>query len=135
MGEEMQDFGAMLREIAERPALYVGRVSLRAVGHYLDGYDQALRDAGIGETPLRGWSRWVESRFLISHPAWHWTRILVHAYGNDHSAIAALPQLFDQFLIERRLVGVEGIEAELNRRLIAEYGQDWHAPTEAETTT
>ena len=98
------------------------------------GYDHALGDVGRGELPLSGWMRWVESRFLISHPAWHWTRILLHAYGSDRAAIEALPQLHQEFLARRTIIGVEGIEDEHRRRFIAEFGQDWYEPAVTQTT-
>jgi hypothetical protein len=130
----MPDFESLLRSIASRPAMYVGRCSLRAVSAYLDGYDHASGDLGQPELPLSGWGHWVESRFLISHPAWHWTRILLHAYGTDRAAIEALPQLYQEFLARRAAIGVEGIVDEHGRRFIAEYGQDWHEPAETSTT-
>lgn len=127
------DFVALLDAIAKRPAMYVGRCSLRLVSAYLDGYDHAIGDLGISEMPLTGWGRWVELRFLISHPAWHWTRILRHVFGSDAAAIEALPGLYRQFLLRREALGVEGIEAEHHRRFMAEYGQDWHEPPETDT--
>ena len=77
--------------------MYVGRMSLRAASHYLHGYDHALEDAGCAPRPLEEWMRWVELRFLISHPAWHWTRILLHEYGTEEAAFAALPTLYRVF--------------------------------------
>lgn len=130
----MPGFVGLIDAIARRPALYVGRCSLHAVSHYLSGYDRALADLGQAETPLSGWVRWVESRFLISHPAWHWTRILLHVLGTDQAAIEALPALYREFLSDRAALGVEGIETENRRRLIAEYGEEWHEPPATITT-
>ena len=130
----MSDFESLLQSIAGRPAMYVGRCSLRAVSAYLDGYNHASGDLGRGELPLSGWGHWVEWHFLISHPAWHWTRILLHAYRTDRAAIEALPQLYQEFLARRAAIGVEGIVDEHRRRFIAEYGQDWHEPAETSTT-
>lgn len=129
----MPDFQALLQSIAKRPGMYVGRCSLRAVSHYLDGYDDALRDLGHAEAPLDGWQRWVELRFLISDPGWHWTRILVHTYETDQAAIEALPELHREFLAERAAIGVDGIEAMLDQRLMEEYGEPWHEPPTTNT--
>jgi hypothetical protein len=114
--------------------MYVGRCSVRAVSHYLDGYCHALGDVGKTESPLDGWGRWVESRFLISHPAWHWTRILLHTYGSDQAALEALPQLYEEFLACRAALGVEGIQGEHERLLIAKYGRSCYEPTVTNTT-
>jgi hypothetical protein len=130
----MPDFVGLIDAIAKRPALYVGRCSLHAVSDYLSGYDHALADLGQPVTPLAGWVRWVESRFLISHPAWHWTRILLHVLGTDRAAIEALPTLYREFLSDRAALGVEGIETEHRRRLIAEYGEELHVPAATVTT-
>jgi len=130
----MSDFRALLHSLAKRPAMYVGKCSVRAVSDYLNGYCHALGDVGHVETPLDGWVRWVESRFLISHPAWHWTRILLHVYGSDRAAIEALPQLHEEFLAQRAVLGVKGIEGEHRRRLIAKHGQDCYEPPATNTT-
>jgi hypothetical protein len=130
----MHEFVALLDAIARRPAMYVGCCSLRLVSVYLEGYDHAIGDVGITETPLAGWGRWVELRFLISHPAWHWTRILLHVFGSDAASIEALPSLYREFLPRRKALGVEGIEVECNRRFMAEYGQVWYEPRVTGTT-
>jgi hypothetical protein len=131
----MSDLDSLLRSIARRPSMYVGKCYVRAVSTYLDGYDHALGDLGRDELPLSGWGRWVESRFFISHPAWPWTRILRHVYSSDRAAIEALPQLHQEFLARRAIIGVEGIEDEHGRSFIAEYGQDWYEPAETSTTS
>lgn len=130
----MPDFQALLHSIAKRPAMYVGKCSVCAVSDYLNGYCHALSDLGHTETPLDGWMRWVELRFLISHPAWHWTRILLHVYGSDQAAIEALPGLHREFLAERDVIGVGGIEAALDQRLIEEHGEPWNEPPATNTT-
>jgi hypothetical protein len=79
--------------------------------------------------------RWVEARFFISHPAWHWTRILLHIYGSVRAALEALPQLYEEFLAQRAALGVEGIEGEHRRRLVPEHGQDWYEPPATGTTS
>ncbi len=130
----MSDFGSLLHAIAMRPGMYVGRCSLRSVSDYVHGYDHALNDLGQSASPLAGWMRWVELHFLISHPAWHWTRILLHVYGSDAAAIEALPHLHELFLAQRAALGVEGIEAELDRRLRTEHGFPCYEPPETSTS-
>ncbi len=97
------------------------------------GYCDACERLGCSQTPLDGWGQWVQLRFLISHPAWHWTRILLHVYGSDLASIEALPILHREFLAVRVSLGIEGIFPELRRRLVFEYGQDWHQPSETNT--
>jgi hypothetical protein len=130
----MREFTALLQSIAKRPAMYVGKPSIRAVSDYLHGYCHALGDVGHVETPLDGWGRWIESRFLISHSAWSWTRVLLHVYGSDLAAIEALPQLHEEFLAQRAQLGVEGIEDEHRRRFLAEHGHDGYEPSATRTT-
>jgi hypothetical protein len=131
----MQEFESLLESIAKRPEMWVGECSVRAVRNYLEGYCHASAALCDTETPLDGWGFWLESRFLISHPAWGWTRILLHAYGSDRAAIEAIPQLHREFLAQRAALGVEGIYCERTRRLIAEYGQDWGEPLVTNTTS
>jgi hypothetical protein len=123
----------LLETITKRPAMYVGTTSLRAVSHYLDGYCHALRDANNIEDPLKGWTRWIEFKYLISHPAWHWTRILIHIYGSDKAAIDLLPSLYKEFRNEVILKGVENIEKDLRDKLIQTYGAEYYQPENTNT--
>jgi hypothetical protein len=107
-GEAMTDFRGLLASVARRPAMYVGSCSRPAVANLLAGYCLAVEHLGLAP-PLDGWMRWVELRFGVFHPAWNWTRILLHGYGSDAAAIAALPELFEEFEAEHARLGVEGI--------------------------
>jgi histidine triad (HIT) family protein len=129
----MTTFNSMLADLAARPGVYVGKVSLRDVSNLLSGYCIALMDAGQ-PNPLEGWFRWVEMKFLISHPAWHWTRILVHVYGSDRAALNALPGLYAEFRAFVTERGVDFIDAEHNRRFVAAYGNDYHKPDPSEAS-
>jgi hypothetical protein len=113
--------------------LYVGKTSLRAVSDYLAGYADAVADLGHFH-PQNGWLRWVEMKFLISHSAWHWTRILVHIYGSDRAALNALPGLHAEFRAFVAEHGTDFIDREHHRRFVAEYGETWHEPKETSTS-
>ena len=126
-------FETVLAAVAARPGMYVGRTSLRAVGHYLAGYGHALMDLGQPD-PQENWFRWVEMKFLISHSAWHWTRILLHMYGSDRAAIDALPALHAEYRGFVAQHGAESINAEHYRRFVAAYGELVHEPNEKLTT-
>ena len=115
----MDAFLTLVHRICEKPVMYVGRCSLRDVSTYLAGYDHAMEDQGSSPLPLDGWLRWVDLRFGISHPAWHWTRILLHNYGSDRCALDALPALFEDFFRERQTNGIDAILA-AHRKQLAE---------------
>ena len=129
----MDQFATFIERVCLRPALYVGTSSLRDVDIYLAGYGHALEDSGH-QHPFAGWMRWIESRFLISHPAWHYTRILLHAYGTDRAALDAIPELHKEFVAVRASIGREGVEAQHRRRFLAEYGREWHEPEHTTTS-
>jgi len=131
----MDAFRKLLDSICARPAMYVGRNSFVDVSHYLAGYCHGLDDANSGLKPLDGLLRWVEMRFVIFSPAWHWTRILLHNYGDDAACFKAFPELYDEFIADRERLGVSGIESELKRRLIERYGTDYGYPEDTHTTT
>jgi|HubBroStandDraft_4_1064222.scaffolds.fasta_scaffold375211_2 hypothetical protein len=122
----------LIDSIARRPGMYVGSVSLSAISHFLSGFEFGLAAAGQPD-PLDGWMRWIELRHGIFHPAWSWTRILLHAYGDDAAAIAALPELYRAYVRDRATLGVDGIERALREMLLARYGQSWHEPEETTT--
>lgn len=131
----MSEFEELLQSIAKRPAMYVGKCCLHSVRNYLDGYDHAYSGLGAGDSPLTGWGHYLESRFLISHPAWGWPRILLHVYGSHRDAIAALPGLYRDFLEMRAAVGVQGIIDAHGPRLIAAHGRDWYEPPTTTTSS
>jgi hypothetical protein len=129
----MDEFNSTLEEIAAKPHLYVGQTSLRLISHYLAGYDHALMDLGRPR-PLFGWMRWIEMKFMISHPAWHWTRILIHIYGNDRAALDVLPELFSEFSAYVAQHGAASIDVEHTRRFLETYGNRTHEPDHTQTT-
>ncbi len=131
---DLPDFKALLKSIVKRPAMYTDKSTLHALSVYLEGYDHAWGDLRQGYTPLTGWGHWICLRYLIYHSAWSWERVLLHVYGSDQAAIEAMPQLYDEFLAERELLGLERIYDELKRQLIAKYGRDWHEPETTNTT-
>lgn len=105
----------------------MGSNSLKSVGHYLAGYSDALENQDC----LAGWRQWIELRFGICHPAWHWTRILLHSYGSDAAALAALPYLFTEFDSERQQGGFQQILANWEGR----FGEFTAVVEPASTTT
>ncbi len=114
--------------------MYVGRCSFVDAANYLAGYCHALDDNAVSPKPLDGLIRWTEMRFEIRSSAWHWTRILLHTYGDDASCFEAFPALYDEFLADRERLGVSGIESEATRRITARYGEDWGYPESTQTT-
>ena len=112
--------------------MYVGRVSLTDIAHFLLGYRLGLTSAGLPD-PMDNFERWIEMRFRISDSAWHWTRILLHVYGSDAAALEALPSLYDEFIVELERIGFGGIEDEFTRRCVEKYGKSRGAPSETAT--
>jgi hypothetical protein len=124
----------LIDAISKRPAMFVGSASLTAVSHYIAGYQHAVGAlAAPGAPTLDGWQRWVELRFEIFHPAWHWTRILLHVFGDDTAAIAALSGLTRDYLRDRTDLGPADMEAKLRAVLLARYGRDFHEPEQTRT--
>ena len=110
--------------------MYVGTVSLRSVGHYFAGYCAAIEDSGIPADEFRGFIIWLSERFLISHSAWHWTRILIHTYGSDAAAIKALPDLFVEYTRTKEGKSLSELEADRDTALRSAFGRLWHEPDE-----
>jgi hypothetical protein len=124
----------LVESLSKRPAMYVGTRSLKAISHYLHGYRHALNDLGCQETMLDGWGRWLELKFMICSPAWHWTRILLHHYGSDESAIHALPSLLSEYLEKLDAVGLKGILEEHDKALRDDTGFLYREPKETTTS-
>ena len=89
-------FIEFINNISKRPAMYVGKINIHDVAHFINGYIYGRVDAG-NPIFIRQWPRWVELKYMISSPAWNWSRILLHEHGSDMAAIEALPALFQEF--------------------------------------
>src|SRR5262245_38569279 len=128
------NFIGLIEAISERPALFVGNCSIKRVSHYLNGYTHALRDLGYTETLLDGWREWVELKFMICSSAWHWTRILLHNYGSEESAIQVLPTLMAEYFEKLDAIGLERIQAEHDEALRNDNGITYSVPSETITS-
>ena len=117
----------LLDLICSRPGMYVGRPDLSAVAHYVCGYTHAL----WLEHPSRAsiwtdFSRWIQGTFLIRHPGWHWTQILLYQYGSDVEALQKVPLLFRAYLKE---VGeIEDLNQWAEQRIFNARGTSCWAP-------
>ena len=79
--------------------MYVGRVSLKDISHFLCGYGLGLKSAGLPD-PMDNFDRWINMRFGISDNEWHWTRIRLHVYGSDAAALEAMTSLYEEFIVD-----------------------------------
>jgi hypothetical protein len=92
----METFREHLSRVCAKPTLYVGYNDIRLVRAYFIG----LSYSEIFDDSFNGLQKWIETRYGISHPGWHWPRILVHSTGSHFSAIKLLPSLFDDYLAD-----------------------------------
>lgn len=114
----MKKFIELIDRISKRPDMFVGSGSLRDVSRYLSGYTHAYHQLKKKDF-FDAWTAWIEVKFKLSNPAWHWTRIMVHHYGNDQKACEALPKLYRQYLLDYRKIGPLGIQKKWNRIFIS----------------
>lgn len=120
-------FEELIVSISRRPAVWVGTSRLRDVAIFLDGYSSGLA-SGTGESPLRGWVAWIETKYLISDPAWHWTSILRHVHGSDSAALAALPDLFAQYKSETNGCSDDVLSERHRQAFLEAFGDGGHSP-------
>ena len=131
--EELLDrFEETLREIARRPAMFVGTSSYSDVVHYIEGMYGGLYAVGLRQIlPLPAWRGWVQYHYVVSHSAWGWGRIVRHHHESDSEAIQSLPRLFAEFRRDMRELGEDKIDELWRDRLIERYGRDWGCPTDS----
>jgi hypothetical protein len=131
MGKVDKNFLTLLEGISKRPAMYVGDISIRDVSNYLTGYAMGRDDAGRPVFAV-SWQSWIETKFMISHSAWHWSRILLHKHGNDADAISALPELYKEY-VKDCPADPDELEAIHRKKFMAQYGKDYYSPKTTET--
>ena len=120
-------FDELIQSISSRPAMWVGSALLRDVAIFLDGFRRGIETA-TGQDPMLNWRDWIETKYLISDPGWHWTRILLHVYGSDAAVFAALPGLFSDFKTETSGLTSDQL-SELHRQaFLAAFGEEHHRP-------
>ena len=128
-------FRALLISACERPGIYVGRASLWDLSHYLTGYCHGASDAGVKLEFNCRFQLWVESKFGISSAAWNWVRILQHEYGDDHRAIQALPDLYDEFRTQTDRMTDEQLWNIMEQQLVEKRGATHWSPDDRDTWT
>ena len=128
-------FRDLLVSACERPGMYVGRNSLWDLSHYLSGYCHGASDAGVKHNFDCRFQRWVESKFGIFSSGWNWVRILQHEYGDDQSAINALPVLYDDFRTETDGVSDAELWDLMEERLTEKRGNKHWSPDDSATWT
>ena len=128
-------FQDLLVSACERPGMYVGRNSLWDLSHYFAGFCHGADVAGVSIKFGMRFQRWIESKFCIFGAGWHWVRILQHEYGDDQSAIAALPALYDEFCAIADNMTDEELWDLMERRLVEVRGTKHWYPDEADTWT
>ena len=121
----------LLVSISKRPGMYVVNPTIYKISILLMGYNIAKKDT-IENIPI-DWQRWIEYKYKIFHPAWHWSRILLHYLENDQNAILALPNLYKEYINEGSPTSKE-LEKLCRDKLIKLYGQDFYAPTTTKTS-
>lgn len=139
---EEQNFLNLLKQIAARPAMYVGIAKIRLIttlilglswGHDVGKRGSAFTSIGGGNLVNGFWS-WAMTQFDVPyrHPAWGLDRILLHNYDHDHvKAIAAIPVLYEQWLDAKDewiSQTIEQQDTEEKQRIIDTYGKDYGAP-------
>ncbi|KIA65902.1 hypothetical protein [Nocardia vulneris] len=101
-------------EVAKRPGMYVGRVTVEAVSNFLLGYDQgAVRHGGRGLSEWRdwlianypvapnlGWSSQVR-QIALTTEEYEATRATARTADQDARAVRVLFDLLDRYLAER----------------------------------
>lgn len=107
--ENMQELSQFLRNLCNRPAMYVGRASLERVQAFLYGMTFGYEFGAGRPRKASSFGRWLELsdfmsywirwKFGTDHPAWGFSRILLHFNNHDEiAAIRAIPDLFDEYL-------------------------------------
>jgi hypothetical protein len=122
-----------LRQMCTKPGMYFGGPYTWALSHWLHGYREGLEEGRLPCDIFGGWRDWVQMRYEVYHTAWHWVRILQHAHGSDAAALAAVPELYEQFLRDRERWGVEGIERRMKEAIRKRYGEDYGEPRQTRT--
>ncbi|WP_435598167.1 hypothetical protein [Streptomyces anulatus] len=122
----------LLENLCRRPGMFTGEPTVASVQVFLAGYFTGVSAAdpeGPGLPLYRQWRQWIEVRYDVFHPAWPWTRILLHHHGADRDVFEVLPSLFRQFLADRETCGAEELEDRHKHRF-----DDHHRPSAPEHT-
>ena len=59
LDEIINDTKLRLKQLGERPGMYLGRSNLYGVWMLISGYALGMDDAGIRPSPFEGWQSWI----------------------------------------------------------------------------
>ncbi|WMS86590.1 hypothetical protein [Pleionea litopenaei] len=82
------DLNEALKFVKKRPGMYLRAESIYELATFIAGYEVALRMNFEYPNPDNiSFMNWVEEKYEICNPAWHWSRILHHVAGTEVEAL------------------------------------------------
>ena len=89
----------VLQEIRERPAMILGKQSLTALAHFLDGYFVARRDLGIEPAHLvpLDFHDWVAYRLHFVESTSGFARMILNEISDEAKALDRFFELLDEY--------------------------------------
>lgn len=93
----------LIREMKDRPAMYIGRHSIFCLKAYIDGWHSRNIDEDVQMEVLNEFSLWLDGLFFNnSERTCSWCEFLYWMSANDESkALDKFFILFEQFLAEK----------------------------------
>jgi hypothetical protein len=90
---------SILRDILQRPGMYIGEPSVIRLRSFLDGYVHALCEATADKSSvlkLQAFRDWIYKKYSITESL-GWEQVLINATGSDRRAFAICVQLWIEF--------------------------------------
>jgi hypothetical protein len=89
----------LLDVIRERPAMYLGELSLSALCHFLNGYEMSLWVHGVQEKPPlpRDFPNWVADRLHFSENRSGYKNMILERMPNEAMALSFFFELLDEY--------------------------------------
>lgn len=123
-------FRETLGSICVRPGMFVKECDVKAVACFLDGLSMGLNSGGQENTGWEIFQSWVQGKFGISHPAWHWTDILLHETGSHKEALGIVAGVYDELVEFLKSHSSDEVDQWSAAQVSARRGNKLFAPTE-----
>ena len=101
----MDNLSELLKQIKNKPSVYLGKASISCLQAFLSGYNVAQYQLGVPlkeESALDGFQEWIQERYKITSTD-GWDSIILFFSADEKDALDKFFKLLEEFLNQAKI--------------------------------